>query len=170
MQCLDILSSHLLSNNWRKQFVMKLSSRGFWLWCLSQIYDVRLCGNEKQISDYMKENIILNNIHNYCSYKLSKYIHLSNCVTRTMSEWPMKLCSQKEEGDHTNLNHFLFLLCMHCSTTLPSFLSCFLSWLLLLYIFREVLRPQHFYNIFTTNHGWLVIIGSNLNLALRILF
>ena len=28
----------------------------------------------------------------------------------------------------------------------------------------------YIYNIFTTNHGWLVIIGSNLNLALRLLF
>ena len=26
------------------------------------------------------------------------------------------------------------------------------------------------YNIFTTNHGWLIIIGSNLNLALMLLF
>ena len=34
----------------------------------------------------------------------------------------------------------------------------------------EVLRLQQFYNIFTTNHGWLVIIGSNLNLVLRLLF
>ena len=32
------------------------------------------------------------------------------------------------------------------------------------------LRLQHFYNIFTTNHGWLVTIGSNLNLVLRLLF
>ena len=35
---------------------------------------------------------------------------------------------------------------------------------------REVLRLQQFYNIFTTNHGWLVIIGSSLNLVLRLLF
>ena len=130
MQCLDILSSHLLSNNWRKHVVMKLNSWGFWLQCLSQIHDVRLCGNEKQISDYMKEIIILNNIHNYCSYKLSKYIHLSNCVTKAMSEWPMKLRCQKEEGDRTNSNHFLFLLCMHYRS---SFLSVLLS-LLLLYL------------------------------------
>ena len=34
----------------------------------------------------------------------------------------------------------------------------------------EVLRPQHFYNIFTTNHKWLVVIGSNLNLTTRLLF
>ena len=124
MQCLDILSSHLLFNNWRKQVVMKISSRGFWLRCLSHVHDVRLCGNEKQNFDYIKEIIILNNIHNYCSYKLWKYIHLSNCVTRTMSEWPMKLRSQKEEGDHTNSNHFWFLLCMQYRS---SFLSCFLS-------------------------------------------
>ena len=37
-------------------------------------------------------------------------------------------------------------------------------------ILREVLRPQYFYNIFTTNHRWLVVIGSNLNLTLRLLF
>ena len=125
MQCLDILSSHLLFNNWRKQVVMKINSRGFWLQCVSHVHDVCLCGNEKQISDYMKEIIILNNIHYYCSYKLKKYIHLSNCVTRTMSEWPMKLRSQKEEGDHTNSNHFWFLLCMqYDSSFLSSFLSC----------------------------------------------
>jgi len=35
---------------------------------------------------------------------------------------------------------------------------------------REVLCSQHFYNIFTTNHRWLVVIGLNLNLALRLLF
>ena len=29
----------------------------------------------------------------------------------------------------------------------------------------EVLRLQHFYNIFITNHSWLVVIGSNLNLT-----
>ena len=28
----------------------------------------------------------------------------------------------------------------------------------------------YIHNIFTTNHEWLVIIGSNLNLALRLLF
>ena len=39
-----------------------------------------------------------------------------------------------------------------------------------IYFFLEVLRPQYFYNIFTTNHWWLVIIGSNLNLTLRLLF
>ena len=38
------------------------------------------------------------------------------------------------------------------------------------FVFREVLRPQHFYNIFITNYEWLVVIGSNLNLALRLLF
>ena len=34
----------------------------------------------------------------------------------------------------------------------------------------EVLRPQYFYNIFTTNHKWLVVIGSNLNLTLILIF
>ena len=37
-------------------------------------------------------------------------------------------------------------------------------------LFGEVLHPQHFYNIFETNHRWLVIIRSNLNLVLRLLF
>ena len=35
---------------------------------------------------------------------------------------------------------------------------------------RDVLHPQYFYNIFTTNHKWLVVIGSNLNLTLKLLF
>ena len=35
---------------------------------------------------------------------------------------------------------------------------------------RGMLRLQQFYNIFTTNHGWLVIIGSSLNLVLKLLF
>ena len=35
---------------------------------------------------------------------------------------------------------------------------------------KKVLRLQYFYNIFTTNHMWLVIISSNLNLTLRLLF
>ena len=35
---------------------------------------------------------------------------------------------------------------------------------------KNVLRPQYFYNIFTTNHRWLVVISSNLNLTLRLLF
>ena len=34
----------------------------------------------------------------------------------------------------------------------------------------EMVRPQHFYNIFTINHKWLVIISSNLNITLRLLF
>ena len=33
-----------------------------------------------------------------------------------------------------------------------------------------MLRPQHFYNIYKTKHKWLVVIGSNLNLTLRLLF
>ena len=37
-------------------------------------------------------------------------------------------------------------------------------------ILREMLRLQHFYNNFTTNHRWLVVIGSNLKLTLRLLF
>ena len=35
---------------------------------------------------------------------------------------------------------------------------------------REMLRLQHLYNIFIANHKWLVVIGSNLNLILRLLF
>ena len=35
---------------------------------------------------------------------------------------------------------------------------------------KKMLRLRQFYNIFTTNHEWLVIIGSNLNLALKLLF
>ena len=39
-----------------------------------------------------------------------------------------------------------------------------------IFLLREMLHLQHFDNILTTDHGWLVIIGSNLNLALRLLF
>ena len=35
---------------------------------------------------------------------------------------------------------------------------------------KNVLRLQYFYNIFTTNYRLLVIISSNLNLILRLLF
>ena len=35
---------------------------------------------------------------------------------------------------------------------------------------KKILLLQYFYNIFTTNHRWLVIISSNLNLTLRLLF
>ena len=35
---------------------------------------------------------------------------------------------------------------------------------------KKVLHPPYFYNIFTTNHMWLVIISLNLNLTLRLLF
>jgi len=35
---------------------------------------------------------------------------------------------------------------------------------------REILHSQYFYNIFTTKHKQLVVIGSNLNLPLRIFF
>jgi len=35
---------------------------------------------------------------------------------------------------------------------------------------KEVLCPQQFYNTSTTNHRWLVVIGSNLNLSLKLLF
>ena len=35
---------------------------------------------------------------------------------------------------------------------------------------KEVLYLQYFYYIFTTNHRWLVVIDSNLNLPLRLLF
>ena len=37
-------------------------------------------------------------------------------------------------------------------------------------ILKKVLRSQYFYNTFTTNHRWLVIISSNLILTLRLLF
>ena len=50
------------------------------------------------------------------------------------------------------------------------FLNSKLTYKCLSIFFLEVLRPQYFYNIFTTNHWWLVIIGSNLNLTLRLLF
>ena len=33
-----------------------------------------------------------------------------------------------------------------------------------------MLRLQQFYNIFTTNHRWLVVIGSNLKLTARLPF
>ena len=35
---------------------------------------------------------------------------------------------------------------------------------------RKMLHPQYFYIIFTTNYRWLVVIGSNLNLTLRLHF
>ena len=35
---------------------------------------------------------------------------------------------------------------------------------------KKILCPQYFYNIFTTNRRWLVIISSNLNLIPRLLF
>ena len=35
---------------------------------------------------------------------------------------------------------------------------------------KKTLCSQYFYNIFTINHRWLVIISSNLNLILRLLF
>ena len=37
-------------------------------------------------------------------------------------------------------------------------------------ILKKVLRLQYFYNTFTTNHKWLIIISSNLILTLRLLF
>ena len=37
-------------------------------------------------------------------------------------------------------------------------------------ILKKVLRSQYFYNTFTTNHRWLVIISLNLILTLRLLF
>ena len=39
-----------------------------------------------------------------------------------------------------------------------------------IYYFREVLCPQYFQNTFTTNYKWYVIISSNLNLLLKLLF
>ena len=35
---------------------------------------------------------------------------------------------------------------------------------------KKVSCPKYIYNIFTINHMWLVIISSNLNLTLRLLF
>ena len=35
---------------------------------------------------------------------------------------------------------------------------------------RKMICLQYFYNIFITNHRWLVVIGSNLNLTLSLLF
>ena len=35
---------------------------------------------------------------------------------------------------------------------------------------KKMLRPQYFYNIFTTNHRSKVVIGSNLNSKLKLLF
>ena len=35
---------------------------------------------------------------------------------------------------------------------------------------KKNLHSQYFYNIFTTNYWWLVVINSNLNLTLRLLF
>ena len=37
-------------------------------------------------------------------------------------------------------------------------------------LFGFFFKMCYVYNNFTTNHRWLVIIGSNLNLALRLLF
>ena len=39
-----------------------------------------------------------------------------------------------------------------------------------LFIYRKMLHLQYFYNIFTTNHMWLVVIGSNFKLMLKLLF
>ena len=36
--------------------------------------------------------------------------------------------------------------------------------------FWEMLCPQHFYNIFTINHRYLVVIVLNLNLTLKLIF
>ena len=47
----------------------------------------------------------------------------------------------------------------------PHFYNIFTESYIYIYI-KEVLRPSHFYNIFTTNYKWLIIIGSNLNLTL----
>ena len=37
-------------------------------------------------------------------------------------------------------------------------------------ILAKTLERYYVYNIFTTNHRWLVVIGSNLKLTLRLLF
>ena len=39
-----------------------------------------------------------------------------------------------------------------------------------IYYIREILCPQYFQNTFTTNYKWYVIISSNLNLLLKLLF
>ena len=58
------------------------------------------------------------------------------------------------------------------------FCFCFFFPLFLCLIFKkkkkrkssDIKKKINFYNIFTINHRWLVIIGSNLNLTLRLLF
>ena len=37
-------------------------------------------------------------------------------------------------------------------------------------ILAKTLERCYVYNIFTTNHRWLVVIGSNLKLTLRLFF
>ena len=39
-----------------------------------------------------------------------------------------------------------------------------------IYIDKRGNRSQHCYNIFTINYRWLVVIGSNLNITLRLHF
>ena len=76
------------------------------------------------------------------------YIHLSNCVTRTMSVWPLTLCSQKEEGDHTNLNHFWF---PHCMQYHSSFLAFSLA---PIFIVKSFPNTNSLYHILcSTNHN-----------------
>ena len=39
-----------------------------------------------------------------------------------------------------------------------------------LYFCQKKKKMYYVHNIFTINHTWLVVIGSNLNLTLRLLF
>ena len=42
--------------------------------------------------------------------------------------------------------------------------------ILCIYIYIYIYERCYIYNIFTTNHRWLVVIGSNLKLTLRLHF
>ena len=59
---------------------------------------------------------------------------------------------------------YLFRQC-HCHNSIPLFFFFFF-----LRNDKCTQFSQYFYNIFTTNHKWLVIISSNLNLILRLFF
>ena len=45
-----------------------------------------------------------------------------------------------------------------------------LGWSTLMSFDRFVSREYYIYNIFTIYYRWLIVIGSNLNLILRLLF
>ena len=69
------------------------------------------------------------------------------------------------------INIFVILVNLECTVTHYYYEGCDNIYI---YIYRErererereMLRPQHF----ITNHRWLVVIGSNLKLTLRLLF